>query len=449
MRVAVLGGGGFRVPLLHRALIGSPLELDEIVLQDISSQRLDVMATVLRGDGPRIRTTVDLDAAVEGADLVFAAIRVGGLDGRVSDERDALVAGVIGQETVGAGGLSSALRVVPVVDDIAQHIAELAPQAWTISMTNPAGIVTEAMSRTLGERVIGVCDSPVALARRACVAAGVDPGPSLAAVTGRVAVDYVGLNHLGWLRALVVDGADRLPAVVADPERIASFEEGRLFGSDLIGALGTIPNEYLYWYYARAEAHRALLSAGRTRGEHIRDRQTEFYQRAAGENVARLWADANAERNRSYLQELRTHDRDEADLAAGGYESVAVALAHALTGGEPTELILNVGNGPTVNGLATDSVIETVCRVTSAGATPVPLRAAVSEHELGLMSLVKACERSIIRAARTGDRRSAFRAFALHPLVDSLVAARVLTDRAFDRRAAASAAGAKPDGIAR
>ena len=274
-------------------------------------------------------------------------MRVGGLDGRVRDERDALAAGVIGQETVGAGGLSSALRVVPVVDDIARRIAELAPQAWTISMTNPAGIVTEVMSQTLGPRVIGVCDSPVALVRRACTAAGVDPGPSLAAVTGRADVDYVGLNHLGWLRALVVDGVDRLPAVIADPDRLASFEEGRLFGPDLIAALGTIPNEYLYWYYARTEAYRALLSAGQTRGGTASATGSrEFYQHPAGSDVARRWADANAERNRTYLQELRTQERDEADVAVGGYESVAAALAEALTGGPPAELILNVAQRP-------------------------------------------------------------------------------------------------------
>jgi 6-phospho-beta-glucosidase len=436
MRAAVLGGGGFRVPLLHRALTAGALDLDEIVLQDTSPQRLDVIAGVLRGDGPRIRTTVDLDDAIEGVDLVFAALRVGGLDGRVRDERDALAAGVIGQETVGAGGLSAALRVVPVVDRLARRIAEIAPQAWTISMTNPAGVVTEVMAQTLGSRVIGVCDSPVALVRRACTAAGIHPGPSLAAVTGRAAADYVGLNHLGWLRALVVDGVDRLPAVIADPERLASFEEGRLFGSDLIAALGTIPNEYLYWYYAQTEAYRALVAAGPTRGEAVRDRQSDFYQHPVGADVARRWAEANAERNRSYLQELRTQERDEADVAVGGYETVAAALAEALTGGPPAELILNVPNGRTVPALPADAVIETVCRVDSAGATPLPLRAAVSEHELGLMALVKDCERSIIRAGRTGDRSAAFRAFALHPLVGSLEAARVLTDRALDRRAA-------------
>ena len=84
--------------------------------------------------------------------------------------------GVLGQETVGAGGLASAARTVPVADAIARRIAELAPDAWVISMTNPAGIVTEVMAAVLGPRVIGVCDSPVGLIRRACAAAGVDPG---------------------------------------------------------------------------------------------------------------------------------------------------------------------------------------------------------------------------------------------------------------------------------
>ncbi|WP_281360634.1 family 4 glycosyl hydrolase [Lentzea indica] len=81
------------------------------------------------------------------------------------DEKVALDEGVLGQETVGAGGVAYGLRTVPVALRIAQRIATLAPQAWVINFTNPAGIVTEAMSRHLGDRVIGICDSPVGLGR--------------------------------------------------------------------------------------------------------------------------------------------------------------------------------------------------------------------------------------------------------------------------------------------
>jgi 6-phospho-beta-glucosidase len=485
VRVTILGGGGFRVPLIARQLAASGLPVSRVVLYDTDPGRLAVIAGVLGGGtlpaddpGPAgdpgasaLPVTVEtgLDAALRGADVIFSALRPGGVDGRVRDERTALAHGVLGQETVGAGGLASAARTVPAVDAIARRIAELAPRAWVISMTNPAGIVTEVMAATLGPRVIGVCDSPVGLIRRACAACGVNPGPSLGAVTDRVDADYLGINHLGWLRGLRVSGTDLLPALLNDPERLGSTEEGRLFGADVLRSLGAIPNEYLYWYYASSEARRDVLAAGRTRGEHVRDRQHQFYAAAAAFSgptgsgptgsgttglpgttgpraAARLWEAANDERNRSYFAELRTGeragDRDEADVAAGGYESVAIALASALCGGPAARLILNVRNGNTVPALAPDTVIEVPCRVDAGGAVPLPV-SAPSAHELGLMATVRACERDIadaaliagtgLTAAGTADADTAaragalaLRAFASHPLVGSLDAARAL-----------------------
>ena len=231
MRVSILGGGGFRVPLIVRELAASGLPVSRLALYDTDPGRLAVMAGVLGGDpvltgssagagSLPVTAVAGLDEALRGADVIFCALRPGGLDGRVRDERAALGLGVLGQETVGAGGLASAARTVPVADAIARRIAELAPDAWVISMTNPAGIVTEVMAAVLGPRVIGVCDSPVGLIRRACAAAGVDPGPTLGAVTDRVDADYLGINHLGWLRALRAGGADLLPALLTDPERL-------------------------------------------------------------------------------------------------------------------------------------------------------------------------------------------------------------------------------------
>jgi 6-phospho-beta-glucosidase len=448
VRVIILGGGGFRVPLICRQLAGSGLPVGEVVLYDIDAGRLAVIASVLAGGADTVALPVtvmtDLDAALRGADLIFSALRPGGLDGRVSDERTALSLGILGQETTGAGGLASAARTVPVVDAIARRVAELAPSAWVISMTNPAGIVTEVMSAVLGPRVIGVCDSPVALVRRACAAAGVDPGPSLGEVASRIGADYLGINHLGWLRALTVDGADLLPGLLADPERVGRMEEGRLFGADFLQALGAIPNEYLYWYYANREALRDVAAARQMRGEHVRARQQAFYAAAAVHpgGAAALWAAANEERNRSYFAELRTGERDEVDVAAGGYESVAVALASALAGGPDARLILNVRNGGTVPALSPATVIETVCRVDAAGAVPLPV-SPPSDHELGLMSAVRSSERDIAGAALAARRGSAasastagqaaalaLRAFASHPLVGSLTAARALASAA-------------------
>lgn len=425
--MTVLGGGGFRVPLVHRALLAADLEIDEIVLQDVDPQRMQVIAAVLGADGPAVHTTTDLAQAVRGSELIFSALRVGGTAGRVDDERRALDLGVLGQETVGAGGLRYALRAVPVADRIAARISELAPHAWTITMTNPAGIVTEVMARRLGGRVIGVCDSPTALVRRALAALGIDPGADLARITDRVSIDYLGLNHLGWLREVCVDGVDQLPRLLGEDEALGRIEEGRLFGADVIRALGALPNEYLYWYYAAAEALDGVRAAGRTRGERVHEEQARFYAAAAADpkNAAGLWLATNEQRNRTYFAELRDDERDEADVAAGGYETMAAALAEALTGREPATLIVDVPNHGVVAELPEDAVIEVPCRVDTTGATPQSV-AAPTLHQLGLLATVKACERAIIDAALTGSRDAALRALALHPLVGSLRAARQL-----------------------
>jgi 6-phospho-beta-glucosidase len=147
VHVTILGGGGFRVPLIARQLAASGLPASELVLYDIDEHRLAVIATVLAGDRATaalpVRVTTSLDEALRGTAFIFSALRVGGTDARVRDERTALDLGVIGQETVGPGGLASAARTVPVAGTIARRVRELAPEAWVISMTNPAGIVTE------------------------------------------------------------------------------------------------------------------------------------------------------------------------------------------------------------------------------------------------------------------------------------------------------------------
>ncbi|NUR02826.1 MAG: 6-phospho-beta-glucosidase, partial [Streptomyces sp.] len=238
MKLTILGGGGFRVPLVYGALLGDRGEgrVTEVVLHDLDAGRLSAVTRVLTeqaeqvADAPEVTATTDLDEALRGADFVFSAIRVGGLEGRANDERVALAEGVLGQETVGAGGIAYGLRTVPVAVDIARRVARLAPDAWVINFTNPAGLVTEAMSRHLGDRVIGICDSPVGLGRRIARVLGGNPKEAW--------IDYVGLNHLGWVRGLHIAGRDELPRLLADPDLLGSFEEGKLFGVDWLQSLG-------------------------------------------------------------------------------------------------------------------------------------------------------------------------------------------------------------------
>jgi 6-phospho-beta-glucosidase len=447
VRLTVLGGGGFRVPLVYQGLAsaapGSPVT--EVVLHDVSAARLAAIQAVLADlaeaypGAPAVHATTDLDEAVTGARFVFSAIRVDGLAGRTVDERVALRCGVLGQETIGPGGIAYGLRTVPVALRVAERVAAIAPNAWVINFTNPAGMITEAMRRVLGDRVVGICDSPAGLVRRTAAALGCS--------AEEVGVDYVGLNHLGWLRGLRVAGVDRLPDLLADDQALARIEEARLVGVDWVRALGALPNEYLYYFYRAREALAAIQEAPRTRGEFLLDQQERFYAEVAADRAGawRRWRAVREERDASYMAEGRraggaterderdprdlasggAGQRDAADLAADGYQRVALDLMVALSGGSPRTMILDVANGTAVPGLPPDAVVEVPCLVGAHGVTPLataPLPGAM----LGLVQQVKAVERDTIEAAVTRSATLALRAFAHHPLVDSVAVAQDL-----------------------
>jgi 6-phospho-beta-glucosidase len=432
VRLCILGGGGFRVPLIYRALLADRAHgrVTHLTLHDLDPTRLQAISRVLAQqaagvpDAPAVEVTTDLDSALSTADFVFVAIRVNGLEGRALDERLALQEGVLGQETVGAGGVSYGLRTVPVADRIARRIAAVAPDAWVINFTNPAGLVTEAMATHLGDRVIGICDSPVGLGRRVAQALGIDPAAA--------SFDYAGLNHLGWLRAVRVDGRDLLPELLADGDRLGSFEEGKLFGATWLQALGAVPNEYLHYYYFNREAVAAAAAATETRGSFLLRQQRQFYADVGTGDAGAFdaWDSARLERESTYMAENReavgAGERNSCDLESGGYEQVALALMRAISHDERATLILNVRNRGTLAHLDDEAVVEVPCVVGSDGAKPVAVDP-LPGHALGLVCAVKAVEREVIEAASTGSRAAALRALATHPLVDSVgVAGRLL-----------------------
>mgnify|MGYP003874065421 CR=1 FL=1 len=444
MRLMIAGGGGFRVPLVYRALCTGPFSglVRDLVLYDVDPGRLAAIDAVLASFAaqqppgaalPEVRATTSLTEALTGTDMVFAAIRPGGTAGRTADERVALDLGLLGQETTGAGGLSYALRSIPRMLELAEQMRRHCPDAWLLNFTNPAGMVTEALVPVLGRKVVGICDSASGLVHRAAHAAGVG------LPEGRLdGVGYYGLNHLGWLYRLESGGRDVLPGLLADAGALAGFEEGRLFPQPFLADLGCLPNEYLWYYYETERALAGIRSAATTRGESIDRQQAGLYPRlaAAGPEAYRLWDAARRSREEGYLAEARPagERRDETDLAGGGYERVALAVMRAISGGGPAELILNTPNtasdaeggaAAAIPGLPMDAVVEVPCRVTTDGV--VPLRQErPAPAQLALLQQVKDVERLVVTATRRhagttgpGRREAALAAFAGHPLVGS------------------------------
>ena len=148
----------------------------------------------------QVDATGDLDEALRGADFVIIQIRVGGQEGRHEDIMLGRRHDVVGQETTGVGGFAKALRTVPAVLEIAKRVEALCPDAWILNFTNPSGLVTEALLKHGRKRCVGLCNVPIEMHME------------IAKVLGRevedVELDWVGLNHLGWCRRVLVDGRE-------------------------------------------------------------------------------------------------------------------------------------------------------------------------------------------------------------------------------------------------
>ena len=422
MKLAIIGGGGFRVPLVYQALANGQSLIDEVWLYDTSADRLRVIENVLAhvDGGPlvTVHATTVLDEAVAGADFVFSAIRVGGLAGRIADERAALDLGLVGQETTGPGGIAYALRTIPIATHLAKRVLALAPHGYVINFTNPAGIITEAMQRILGDRVIGICDTPSGLGNRLARLFGVD--------VAEVSLDYAGLNHLGWLRAARYRDRDLVAEVLAPQNEalVKTLEEAQIMGTDWLRTLGMLPNEYLYYYYFNRDARRALRHG--TRGEFLLRQQDQFYAEAAAhpEYALDVWRRTKAEREQSYMAEARPEGA-ERPASGGGYEYVALGVMTAIALDQQRTMILNVRNRSTLPGLPVEAVVEVPCLVDGKGAHPLsPTQP--EGAELGLMQQLKAVEQLTILAALDRDPGLAVKALALHPLVDSVTVARDL-----------------------
>ena len=394
MKIAVVGGGSTYTPELVSGLASERERLDvtELVLQDIDPERLEVVGglagRMLERDGfsGALTLTDDLDRALDGADFVLVQIRVGGQQARLSDETVPLACGCVGQETTGAGGLAKALRTVPVVLSIADRARELAADgAWIVDFTNPVGIVTRALLDA-GHRAVGLCN--VAIGFQRTVSRLLDVAPE------RLIVDQVGLNHLTWVRAVLLDGKDVLP------ELIASHGEELAGSSDLpreaLEELGAVPSYYLRYFYA----HDAVLAE-----------QRQGVPRAA--EVAEI--------ERGLLELYRNPELAEKPALLeqrGGayYSEAAVGLIASLVAGNGEIHEVDLRNEGTLQGLAADDVVEVPARVSPDLIEPLPQKPLAPEL-LGLVQHVAAYERLAVRAALSGDPADARKALLAHPLI--------------------------------
>ena len=403
VKVAVVGGGSTYTPELVEgfATRADRLPVDELVLFDIDEERLRIVGGLAErqlrraGWSGRLDRTTRRADALDGTDFVVIQLRVGGNQARLLDETIPPKHGCIGQETTGPGGFAKALRTVPVVLDIAEETARRgAAGAWIVDFTNPTGLVTQALLDR-GHRALGLCNVPIGFQRRFAERFGVEPD--------RVQLEHVGLNHLSWERAVLVDGVDRLPELLDGA--IDEVADG--FPAELVRGLGAIPSYYLRYYYL---ADRVLEEerTGWPRAEEVIEIEAGLLQ---------LYEDPSLDRKPELLERR------------GGayYSEAAAALVASLHDGTGDVQVVNLRNAGALPGLPDEDVVEIPARIDRDGAHPLPL-APLAPEMLGLVEHAKAYERLTIEAATTGDRAIALKALMANPIVGDYDRATALLD---------------------
>lgn len=427
-KIAMIGGGGVRTPLvifgIHEAV--KALDVDELVLFDPDAERAHVMAGLGRalvaseGGTLRIRQAVTIEDAVADASFVLNSIRVGGIHARAHDERVCVAHGYPGQETTGPGGVAMALRTVGIAVDQAKLVERLSPKAWIINFTNPAGLITQAIKHNSNVKVVGICDTPSELFHRIDLALGAAPD--------EVRCDYVGLNHLGWIRRIWLHGQDVTDRLLADDAFLGHLYDVPLFAPELIRTLRLIPSEYLFFYYSRRRALDNQRKQKSTRGGEIEKLGKDLFPRLAqllrqgdGSAAIRAYVDYLNARSGTYMKleggggaTPSASGQLDPFRAATGYHRIALEVMTALCGTKPRRIVVNTQNAGSITEIDAGDIVEIPCLVGHDSITPEPC-GSLPEAVRGLVLAVKAYERAAIEAALSGSELLARKAMLLYP----------------------------------
>ena len=403
MKVTIIGGGSSYTPELINGFLErlDQLPVTELWLHDILSERLEIVGkfaqrmVAARGNPFTVHLTENRQDAIRDTNYVITQLRVGWMKARREDEYLGKRHGLIGQETTGVGGMAKALRTIPVILDIAREISLLAPNALLVNFTNPAGLITEAVSRHVPEvQAVGVCNAPFNAHMdmlKALEKEGIFATPQ------NTKLDTLGLNHLTWHRGFSVDGKDVWGDILKHYLAELRTSDEPEWETELIENLQMIPNYYLQYYYHTS--HKLKM-------------QENEWPPSRAEEVMEVEKMLLAK----YAEPNRTEPPEELMQRGGAYYStVATQLLNAHHNDLDEVHVVNIPHRGAVEGWQKDWVLEMPCRINAKGVHPIKT-APLPPSVFGLVSQIKVFELLTIQAAVNGDRTAAYQALLAHPL---------------------------------
>ncbi len=403
MKITVIGGGSTYTPELVNGFLArvESLPLKELCLMDIDSERLEVVGgfaqrmVKAKGEPFKVVLSTNQREAIAGASYVTTQLRVGMMPARRGDEYLGLRHGLIGQETTGVGGMAKALRTIPVILGIARDIREAAPGALLANFTNPAGLVTEALTRYAADvPAVGVCN--VGITAKMNILDELEQATGSHVDDERAVLNTLGLNHLTWHRGFTIDGEEMWPMIFAAYLESLKQEAEPEWDVRTIESLGMIPNYYLQYFYYTDKKFEAQKKWPPSRAEEVmaieKDLLREYADPALTEPPADLMKRGGAYYSTLATQLINSHYND-------------LGQVH----------VVNTRNNGAVKDWPADWVLELPAKVDKMGIHPLPAEP-LPPACFGLISQIKMYELLTVEAAVHGDRNALYQALLTHPL---------------------------------
>ena len=403
-KITILGGSAYSTPVFIRSIaesgINGPLGISLHGRNQKRLKTIEEISNIILDNHPQldiqVTSFVEIEECVKDADVILNQIRVGGMQGRLFDETFPRKLGIPGEETVGPGGFSNALRTIPVVLEICKTIEKISPNALILNLTNPSSIVQYAIMKYTGIRVLGTCNTPVDLVNKISDILGY---PS-----DEIDVSWFGMHHFGWIVDLKRDGKSELDSVIDHIDKAANIG----IDPEIIRAIKAIPVPYFYYYF-HPDRFLAATEGRMLRAEQLIDWYKDF------ENKLSAW---QAGDDFSFLEKR----------SANWYKTIVVPVIQTLFSGNTEQLILSVKNNNAVPWLSNEAIIETQTQFKDGNVSKVIIPDEIPVDLRGLVSQNCAYEMLAAEAIVENDKEKALRALQSNLLISNFNQVKAIMD---------------------
>jgi alpha-galactosidase len=413
MKVTLIGGGSFQwAPNLESDMLLMPsLQGMHLVLEDIDPEPLPLMQKYVAHAADRlgadvtVETTTDQRDAVRDAFAVIVCISTGGFASMTHDLEVPARHGIkqsVG-DSVGPGGISRALRNIPVLVSIGRDMAELAPDAWLLNITNPMTVLTRAVRKETGIKAAGLCHEIDTFLWDLCLLSGVpkdDIKPVISGVNHFPVITELALGDsdgMQFVRDLIADDKDDT-GEIEDWRSRTKFKARHALKLRLFEMYGALP--------AAGDRHLA---------EFLPSVLTPESEWGAAYGVHLTTIAEREEHQGQYIERVQRLLAGEEEVPTWQSGEMVAPILDSLIRGTRRELPLNIPNDGQAADLQPDAIVEGYCAVDSTGMTGrdvVSMPPALAE----LIRRHVAVQELTVDAAVRGDRDLALQAMTLDPL---------------------------------